>query len=404
MNIRKILTHLDFMLIGSAFLLVMAGLLAAYSLSLGGEESSLYLRQLSRVGIACLLCILFLYVDFEILTYYSAIFYIFLILMLLGVLFFGTEINNSRSWLAIGSFRFQPSEPGKIIYILFLAGLLGQFKQEYLPFPRLMKFTALGMLPVILILLQGDLGTAVMYLPILGGMLWMSGIRPKVLIIILLQSVVFRLTTVYVVGNVNLTPQQVAAASGLVKGLNMFSISEDEVRQNLSSDHTIIFEGMQKDYPSTIYLYISERESVASIQWLGILYTLDDEGMVMDENNTTASPEGMPRVTGLQVTSIHVGQKLEVRNREQMQAYYDIISELELQYYLDQISEINLSDTDNLYLLIENGISVRLGTSEYMRAKIGAIRTDIPYLEQLGKSSGVLDVSTPEDAKYSPES
>jgi len=225
-----------------------------------------------------------------------------------------------------------------------------------------------------------------------------------VLIIILLQSVVFRLTTVYVVGNVNLTPQQVAAASGLVKGLNMFSISEDEVRQNLSSDHTIIFEGMQKDYPSTIYLYISERESVASIQWLGILYTLDDEGMVMDENNTTASPEGMPRVTGLQVTSIHVGQKLEVRNREQMQAYYDIISELELQYYLDQISEINLSDTDNLYLLIENGISVRLGTSEYMRAKIGAIRTDIPYLEQLGKSSGVLDVSTPEDAKYSPES
>jgi len=186
MNIRKILTHLDFMLIGSAFLLVMAGLLAAYSLSLGGEESSLYLRQLSRVGIACLLCILFLYVDFEILTYYSAIFYIFLILMLLGVLFFGTEINNSRSWLAIGSFRFQPSEPGKIIYILFLAGLLGQFKQEYLPFPRLMKFTALGMLPVILILLQGDLGTAVMYLPILGGMLWMSGIRPKVLIIILL--------------------------------------------------------------------------------------------------------------------------------------------------------------------------------------------------------------------------
>ncbi len=224
-----------------------------------------------------------------------------------------------------------------------------------------------------------------------------------VLIIILLQGVVFRLTTVYVVGNVTKTPQQVAAASGLVKGLNMFSVNEDEVRRNLASDHTIVFEGMQKDYPSTIYLYISERESVASIQWLGLLYTLDGEGMVMDEANSTELPSGMPSVTGLQVTSIHVGQKLEVRNQKQMQAYYDIISELKQQYYLDQITEINLSDTDNLYLQTVNGISVRLGTGEYIRAKIGAIRTDIPYLEQLGKSTGVLDVSTPEDAKYSPD-
>jgi cell division septal protein FtsQ len=225
-----------------------------------------------------------------------------------------------------------------------------------------------------------------------------------VLIIILLQGVVFRLTTVYVIGNVTKTPQEVAAASGLVKGLNMFSISEDEVRENLGSDHTIVFEKMQKDYPSTIYLYISERESVASIQWLGLLYTLDDEGMVMDEANSTELPKGMPSVTGLQVTSIHVGQPLEVRNQKQMQAYFDIVSELKLQYYLDQITEINLSDTDNLYLQTANGISVRLGTGEYIRAKIGAIRTDIPYLEQLGKNSGVLDVSTPEDAKYSPGS
>ncbi len=67
-----------------------------------------------------------------------------------------------------------------------MASLLGQFKKEYLPYSKLLQCTALGLLPVILILLQGDLGTAIMYLPILGGMLWMSGIRPKVMIIILL--------------------------------------------------------------------------------------------------------------------------------------------------------------------------------------------------------------------------
>jgi len=129
MSFRKALYQLDFLLIASALLLMMAGLLAAYSLSLGGTDSTLYLKQLSRIGIACFLCLIFLYIDFEILTYYSVVFYIILLLMLLGVLFFGTEINGSRSWLAFGSIRLQPSEPGKIVFILFMASLLGQFKK-----------------------------------------------------------------------------------------------------------------------------------------------------------------------------------------------------------------------------------------------------------------------------------
>ena len=222
--------------------------------------------------------------------------------------------------------------------------------------------------------------------------------------IIILQGTAFRLRTVYVIGNVHRTAQQVAGASGLVKGLNIFAISEDEVRKNLASDHTIVFLGLQKDYPSTIYLYISEREPVAATQWLGLLYTLDEEGMVMDETNSTSMPAGMPTVTGFQITNIHVGQKMEVRNQEQMRAYYDIMAELRLQYYRDQIQDINLTDSDNLYLLTVTGISVRLGSREFMRAKIGALRTDIAYLQQLGKTSGLLDVTIPEDAKYRPDS
>ena len=44
-----------------------------------------------------------------------------------------------------------------------------------------------------------------------------------------------------------------------------------------------------------------------------------------------------------------------------------------------------------------------LGDASYMQAKIGAVRTDMAYLRQLGKTSGILDVTIPEDAKYMPE-
>jgi hypothetical protein len=108
-------------------------------------------------------------------------------------------------------------------------------------------------------------------------------------------------------------------------------------------------------------------------------------------------------VTGFQVTGISVGQKLEVKDQRQISAYVSIMSELALQMYRDQISELNLSDSDNLYLVTVDGITVRLGNGDYMRAKIGAMRTDMAYLRQLGKTSGILDVSIPQDAKYMPD-
>lgn len=221
--------------------------------------------------------------------------------------------------------------------------------------------------------------------------------------LVVVEKLVFRLETVYVVGNEQKTPQQVVTASGLVRGRNMLGIEESEVAAALAKDHTLIFKGMQKEYPSTIYLYIEERKVVAAMQWLGMLYTLDGEGMVMTETSSAQLPQGLPLVTGMMAGGVVVGQILSPRNAKQLEAYRCIMEELELQLYSSQISEINLADPDNLYLVTAEGVTVRLGDSRYMQAKIGAVRTDMAYLRQLGKTGGILDVTTPEDAKYMPE-
>ena len=217
------------------------------------------------------------------------------------------------------------------------------------------------------------------------------------------QQTLFRLETVYVVGNEEKTPQEVVMASGLVRGRNMITIEEEDVAEALSKDHTIIFKGMQKEYPNTIYLYIEERKTVAAMQWLGILYTLDREGVVMKESTSSTPPAGMPVVTGFRVSNINVGQQLLVRSENQMEAYREIMEELELLMYQSQVAEINLADPSNIYLITVEGVTVRLGDASYMQAKIGAVRTDMAYLRQLGKTSGILDVTIPEDAKYMPE-
>lgn len=221
--------------------------------------------------------------------------------------------------------------------------------------------------------------------------------------VVVVQEKFFRLKTVYVIGNETQTPQQVVAASGLVQGRNMLGIEEQDVARAISKDHTIIFKGMQKEYPGTIYLYIEERKTVAAMQWLGVLYLLDGEGMVMQQQSGSDLPEGLPVVTGFRASNIYVGQKLMVRSQNQLDAYCKIMYELEQQLYGDQVSEINLADPEDIYLITREGITVRMGNADYMRAKIGAVRTYMAYLRQLGKCSGVLDVTLPEDAKFMPE-
>ena len=223
------------------------------------------------------------------------------------------------------------------------------------------------------------------------------------ILIIVLQETVFRLDAVYVIGLKEHSPQQVVSASGLYKGRNIFTVSEDEIAKNLEKDYSIIYQGMQIEYPNTIYLYVEERKPVAVMRWLGSQYELDAHGMVMSESDSMTLPEGMPLVTGFRVTAVHVGQTLSLRSQKQMDIYCQLLSELSLQEYADEVTEINLSDTENLYLITQEGISVRMGDGEYLRAKVGAIRTYIAYFRQLGTDSGVLDVSIPEDGKFMPE-
>ena len=218
--------------------------------------------------------------------------------------------------------------------------------------------------------------------------------------LIVLQTVVFRLKTVYVIGNDAISSEHIAALSGLVRGENIFSVSEDKVRENLKADHWLILDHVYKQYPGEVYLFVDEREIVATMQWLGIQYTMDIDGMVLEEYVDMDYPGKVPTVYGFGVTNATVGEYLTVRSKEQLTAYSSIVSELTIQRYEDQVVSINVSDTDQLSLLTKTDITVQLGNSDYMRAKVGAMRTDIVYLQQLGEASGVLDVSTPEDGKF----
>ena len=221
-------------------------------------------------------------------------------------------------------------------------------------------------------------------------------------LVIVLQTV-FRLEAVCVIGHETRTAHEIINLSGLTYGQNIFSISPETVRQSLEKDHTIILKDIQIKHPNLVYLQVEERYPVALMQWLGVHYILDKDGLVMDETAGTELIGTMPLVTGFRVSGAHKGQFLTVKSQLQLDAYSNLIQELNRQGYASRVTEIRLNNPDNIYLVTAEGISVRIGSPNDLKRKIQAVRTAVSYLRALDEDAGVLDVNVPTDVKYRPD-
>ena len=122
--------------------------------------------------------------------------YIFGLLMLLAVLFFYDRATfadtGAKSWFRFGTFSFQPSEVVKIFYILILAkvatshNMKTKYKTNQTDWQLFVKLILWAAPALVLVILQNDLGTTLVFLMILGGVLIMSGISWKILLPIII--------------------------------------------------------------------------------------------------------------------------------------------------------------------------------------------------------------------------
>ncbi len=102
------------------------------------------------------------------------------IFLLIIVLIFGKEVNNSKSWIFIGGFSVQPAEIAKVLVILFVSGYVKYKWYEIQSYPRIFAgFVVLSFFPVFLILLEKDLGSAMILSIVIFAILFITGLNIK---------------------------------------------------------------------------------------------------------------------------------------------------------------------------------------------------------------------------------
>ena len=105
--------------------------------------------------------------------------YIVAVSALVSVLVFGQKYKGARRWVKMPGFHFQPSEWVKLILVLAVAKYFADLHQRELSWPDFIKAGAIVGIPMLMVLAQPDLGTALTYLPIALMGLFLGGLRWK---------------------------------------------------------------------------------------------------------------------------------------------------------------------------------------------------------------------------------
>lgn len=160
----------DWLLLVVVILLMSIGLAAVYSIDLSRGLTLVYFKKQAIAG-GIGLVLLFLASTFQYNFYrsYAKLFYLASIILLIGVLIFGSTIRGTRGWFAFAGFSFQPVEVAKVAIILILAYVISNFGRR---FERPLFFFGTGMVALLmigLIMLQPDLGSAMVI-----GLIWFA--------------------------------------------------------------------------------------------------------------------------------------------------------------------------------------------------------------------------------------
>ena len=220
-------------------------------------------------------------------------------------------------------------------------------------------------------------------------------------LLVLACSQVFRVRGILIVGNRNLSKEDVIALSGVQEGDNLFSISDAELKNNMERNRYIEYLGHEFDYRGTLSLHINERMGMGVVNAFGLYYVVDATGMVL-ECAGSAYPDTVagPKINNLILddnSRVTVGERLPVRDSGQIAAVQRVLAALDSTDMLGRVSLLDVKNLDNMYLMTTDGARIVLGDDAKLETKLLIAREVLVTVK-----GAKIDVSSAREAHYIP--
>ncbi|MBI2492975.1 MAG: rod shape-determining protein RodA [Candidatus Rokubacteria bacterium] len=178
---RRLLQNVDWALLTATFALVAMSAVTLVNLNVGRAGGVVAARQLAWFGIGLVALVVVASVDYKKLVRAAPAFYLLGLAGLVAVFAFGRTVSGARRWLVWGPLSVQPAEMFKICFLLMAVWVITSRWAQPVGRSTLVMALPVVAVPVLLIVKQPDLGTALLLLPVLGIVLVGAGLRLRLL-------------------------------------------------------------------------------------------------------------------------------------------------------------------------------------------------------------------------------
>ena len=179
-DVTTFLRHVDYLLLAAVGGLVAYGLWVLSTVTaddVTGDPGYYVVRQAFSVALGVAALAVVLAVDPAVYRRYRNLLYGAAIGLMAFVFVAAPLTRGSRRWIDLGFFRFQPSELGKLIFIVFLAGFLADRGKRVTEGKTTFAAVGLAAIPIVLVFLEPDIGTALIYAGAVAAVLFLAGTR-----------------------------------------------------------------------------------------------------------------------------------------------------------------------------------------------------------------------------------
>ena len=189
---------LDWILLATAAGLVGYGLWVVSGITrfdVPGDENYYVVRQAIAAAMGVVGLVVVAIVPLDLWRWYWKLVYGATLALVFVVFVTAETIRGSKRWLDLGVIQFQPSELGKVLFVLALAGFVVGRVGPTTKWRTILSVIGLGAVPILLVFMQPDLGTALVYAAALFAVLFFVGVRWRQLVVLLAVGV-FAITAV----------------------------------------------------------------------------------------------------------------------------------------------------------------------------------------------------------------
>lgn len=223
-------------------------------------------------------------------------------------------------------------------------------------------------------------------------------IRNSILIIILFVSILttlalklqyFNIKEINVVGNGNVTPEEIINLSNIYKGNNIFYINLAKSKTNIKRNSYIVDVKITRKLPSTLVITVKEREAAFYCSKGDNFLIINKEGYALEEK-TKLTNENLIKLNGFDVNNTNIGEKLKCDDPRKL-VIIEELTELVLSSSNDLLmTSVDVTDLLDIKVFYKD-ICVKLGTSSNLKEKLNKA-INIYTKAKLENSKGYIDV------------